>query len=395
MRSQLHVASSTTIIKVEPRVLAVGLAGFSAFLHLYATQSILPLLTQVFHTSTLAASVTVSATTIAVTLTAPIVGLVADRFRRKPVIVVAIFALVIPTLFAATATGLPALIGWRFVQGLFMPAIFAVTMAYISEEWKETEVGAGMAAYVTGNILGGVCGRFLSGVISTHLGWQWVFIGLGCLNLLSGAAVCRWLPPSRSLVRPTNLHRSLQSVSQHLQNPRLIAACGVGCCVLFSNVSTFTYVNFYLSAAPFELGPVALGSIFFVYLLGVLVTPLAGKWINQVGYRTALVIAMTTACGGVLLTLCQVLWVIIVGLAICSAGIFVCQATAKGYVGLAAGQARSTATGLYVACFYLGGSLGAILPGMAWSLGGWPACVGMIATLQLGTIVLALKSWHR
>jgi len=138
---------------------SVALSGFSAFVDLYATQSLLPYFTQVFHASKWEVSLTVSATTCAVSIAAPFIGLIADLLGRKYIIVFAVFGLSIPTILAASASGLYSLIWWRFVQGLFLPAIFAVTIAYIAEEWEESRLGSAMSAYVTGNIIGGVSGR--------------------------------------------------------------------------------------------------------------------------------------------------------------------------------------------------------------------------------------------
>ena len=373
---------------------AVALAGFCTFLDLYAPQSLLPFFQQVFHASEVQVSLTVSSTTSAVALAAPFVGLFADLWGRKRVIVPAILGLSIPTLLAATSSGLHELIGWRFAQGLFMPGIFAVTIAYVSEEWAGSGVGSAMAAYVTGNVIGGFVGRFISGVVAEHLGWRWAFVVLGCLNLVGGIATWIWLPPARQFKPSKNILVSLQSMGTHLRNPRLLAAYAVGFNILFSLVGTFTYITFYLAAPPFHLGTVALGAIFFVYLVGVIVTPIAGKWIDRVGYRIALVAAITTASVGVLLTLWPTLWLVILGLTICSSGVFVCQSAATSYVGVAAGQARSSAAGLYVAFYYIGGSIGGILPGFLWSFGGWPACVALIVAVQMLTVGIALAFWR-
>jgi MFS transporter, YNFM family, putative membrane transport protein len=375
-------------------IVAVVLAGFSAFLHLYATQSLLPLLRQVFHATKVEVSLTVSATTIAVALAAPIIGLLADSLGRKHIIMLAAFGLTIPTFLAATSSSLYELVGWRFVQGLFMPAIFAVTVAYISEEWHRDRIGSVMAAYITGNILGGVLGRFLSGVIAAQWGWRGAFLVLGCLNFLSGTAIWAWLPRSQSFQRELKLSALTANVTLHLRNSKLWAAYAVGFNVLFSNVSTFTYVNFYLSAPPFRLGTAALGSVFFVYLLGALVTPIVGRWMGRVGYRVTLAIAILTASTGVCMTLNPTLWVVILGLAISATGIFVCQSAANSYIGMVSGKGKATAAGLYVAFYYLGGSIGAIAPGFAWSAGGWPACVAMIVSIQFLTAGLALKFWR-
>ena len=387
-RSPLHS------MQLDTRLLAVALAGFCTFLDLYATQSLLPFFRQVFHASEVEVSLTVSATTIAVALIAPLVGLLADLWGRKRIIVPAILGLSVPTLLAATSSGLHELIGWRFLQGLFMPGIFAVTIAYIAEEWAEAGVGKAMAAYVTGNVIGGFTGRFIAGIVAQNLGWQWAFIVLGCLNLVGGAATWVWLPPARRFIPSKSFLISLSTLGSHLRNPRLLAAYAVGFNILFSLVGTFTYITFYLAAPPFHLGSVALGSIFFVYLLGVIVTPAAGKWIDRVGYRLALVAAISTACLGVLLTLSSTLSIVILGLAICSSGVFVCQSAATSYVGMAAGRARSSAAGLYLSFYYVGGSVGGVLPGVFWTVGGWPACVALIVVVQLVTIGIALAFWR-
>jgi MFS transporter, YNFM family, putative membrane transport protein len=380
--------------KLDFRTLSVGLAGFSAFLHLYATQSLLPLFTRIFNAPQVEVSLTVSATTAAVALTAPIIGLLADLLGRKRIIVAAVIGLSLPTFLAATSPDLSALVGWRFCQGLFMPAIFAVTLAYISEEWASGGMAATMAAYVTGNILGGVSGRFLSGLIAAQFNWRWSFVLLGGVNLVCGMAIWYGLPPSGQFLRQKSLQTSIHALWQNLRNRELLVVYWVGFNVLFSMVATFTYVNFYLAAPPFQLGTAALGSIFFVYLLGGIVTPVAGQWLEALGYRTTLALALVLASLGVLLTLTPRLWVVILGLAICATGIFVSQAAANSYLGNVAGPSRSGAAGLYVGCYYAGGSMGAIIPGLLWPLGGWISCVMLIITIQWVTAGLAWKFWR-
>ena len=80
------------------RHLAVGLAGYCAFINLYSPQSILPLLSEEFHASAAEVSTIITVSTLAVALTAPFTGAVADVLGRKRVIVAAMFVLVIPTL---------------------------------------------------------------------------------------------------------------------------------------------------------------------------------------------------------------------------------------------------------------------------------------------------------
>jgi predicted MFS family arabinose efflux permease len=366
-----------------------------AFVDLYATQPILPGLEAQFHVSKAAASLTVSATTAAVALAAPFVGLAADRLGRKRVIVPAIFLLALPTLLAATATTLPALVAWRFAQGLVLPAIFAVSIAYVTEEYAGRGVGAAMAALVTGNVIGGFTGRVVTGLVASAAGWRAAFVVLAALNVAGGFMTWRLLPPAtRFTPHRTGLGAALGAMTGHLRTPALAATYAVGFSILFSLVAAFTYVTFYLSAPPFSLSTAALTGIFVVYLVGAVVTPFAGRAIDRVGSRRTLVGALGCSAAGMLLTLTHSLPAVVLGLAICCSAVFVCQSASTSYLQHAAPVAtRSSAAGLYVFFYYLGGSAGGELPGLAWTAGGWPACVAMIIAAQLLTIGIALTCW--
>jgi len=378
--------------RFDGSIVAVALAGVCTFLDVYPTQALLPSLRRIFHAGEIEISLTVSATTLAVALAAPLVGLLAERVGRKRVIVPALFGLCIPTALAATATSLHALIFWRFAQGLFIPGIIAVMIAYIGEEWPAKGVGFAMSAYVSGTVLGGFLGRFIAGQASTYLGWRWAFIALGALTLTGAVAVWRWLPPSTNFVPSTSATSSLRAGLSHFSNRRVVATFGMGFCMLFTLVGTLTYANFYLANPPFRLNAAQLGSIFTIYLLGLVVTPTAGRYLDRNGFRKTILLAYALAVCGLLLTLRASLPVIIAGLALLSSGMFVFQSTASTQVGIVAGRARSSAAGLYVTFYYAGGSLGAIIPGWFWIHGGWPATVAFLTVTPTLAVLLGFLS---
>jgi predicted MFS family arabinose efflux permease len=371
--------------------IGVVIAGFCTFLPLYATQPLLPEFRRIFSASALATSLTVSAVTIAIALASPWVGSVADSIGRKRVIVTAILGLAVPSCMAATSSSLNQLIAWRFAQGLFVPGIIAVALAYIAEESAEGTTASLMSAYVTGTVFGGMCGRFFSATIAAYYDWQIAFYFLG--SITAGCGILTWivLPRSRRFVRQRDPLAPLRSMFAHLHNPRLLATYLVGFNSLFTLVGIFTYVNFYLAEEPFHLGLVALGSVFLVYGLGLIVTPAAGPQIDRYGYRTAVLVASAITTAGALLTLIPLTWCVILGLAILSSGLFIMQSAVSSHVGKAAQEARSSAAGLYVCFYYLGGSAGATLLGWLWKWDGWKACVLCVVTIQLISAAVALR----
>lgn len=368
------------------------LAGMCTFLGVYCTQPLLPLLQHIFRASELQVSFTVSATIFATALTAPIIGMVAERRGRKKVIVPSLFLLVIPTALAATSTSLRALIFWRFAQGIFVPGVIAVMLAYISEEWAGRGVAHAMSSYVAGTVLGGFLGRFISGVVATRWSWRASFLVLAGVNLIGAVVVRAWLPLAKNFVRAEDLRQVISHAKDHLRNPRLLANFGMGGTVLFALVGCFTYASFYLAAAPFRLNAAELGSIFFVYLLGVVVTPQSGRFMDRFGFRSTAVLFCCMMITGLLLTLLKSLPAVITGLAIFSSGVFIAQAAATVQTGAIARRARSSAAGLYVTFYYLGGSLGATITGWFWRWAGWPGCVALLAAISLFSFVLARLS---
>jgi predicted MFS family arabinose efflux permease len=385
------IASSGT--QTRTRTLAVVFAGFCAFLTLYAPQPLLPMLSASFRVSANAVTRVMAVSTFAVVLAAPLVGVLADRFGRKRVIVRSALLLSVPTLLAATAGGLGQLLLWRFWQGVFTPGIFAVTIAYINEEWAEG-AGSAMAAYVGGTVLGGFSGRMVSAFVASESSWRWSFVALAALNVLGGIAMWVWLPADHHAA-PAKKEGSLaMAMLRHLRNPPLAATYAVGFGVLFTLVAAFTYVNFYLSAPPFGLSTKGLGLVFTVYLVGAVITPIAGRVIDRMGHRFALTMAMGSGAAGITLTLIPHLAVVLSGLAMCCTGVWIAQSSASSYIGTVAREARAAAVGLYVMFYYLGGSFGSELPGHFWSRGGWPVCVACIVTVQLLTIAMGTAFWR-
>lgn len=377
------------------RVFAVGLVGFCAFLGLYATQPLLPMLETAFGASKVAVSLTVSASTLGVALAAPWVGILADLRGRKKVIVPAVWLMGATYLLAAFSGGLASLIVWRFLQGVLTPAVFAVAVAYINEEWPSHQTGFVTSVYVAGTVLGGFTGRFLSGLTAAHASWHWSFVVLGALDLVLAAAVSSWLPKAKAFKPAVDFRKALHDMAGHLKNPALLTIYTVGFTILFGLVGTFTYVTFHLAAPPFSLGPSALGALFTVYLLGAVVTPVAGKWSRRVSGWKLLAVALGASSVGILLTLVPSLPVIIAGVALCSTGVFVCQVVTNSTLGPAAGKARASAVGLYVTFYYFGGFVGSTVPGFLWDMGGWTLCALFIASVLFASLVFTATVWRK
>lgn len=378
----------------RPRLLPIVLAGGTSFLDLYVTQPLLPLLMRLFDASHFTVSLTVTAPTIAVALSAPIVGRLADLIGRKRVIVGSAAALTVVTALCATATSLPQLIAWRFLQGLLTPGVFATTIAYIQDEFPSASAGRASGAYVAGTVTGGFVGRTLAGLTAASAGWRAAFLAVACANVLATLGLWLWLPSETKPTTSGHGHSHRRSVQRLLGNRRLLATNVIGFCLLFSQIAVFTYVTFYLSDPPFHASTVALAWLFAVFLVGAAIVPLAGRVIDARGYRATIVGGMLVGACGALLTLVPMLPAVVSGLALVGTGVFIGQATASSYIGVVTPHDRGLAVGLYSTAYYIGGSLGGTLPSFFWTRGGWMACVVLVLAVQLITVSMVLLFWR-
>ena len=381
-------------MRFDRRRIAIALAGFSVFLNLYAPQSVLPLLAHEFAVGAGEASLTITASTAAVALIAPFTGTFADVVGRKRVIVAAMFALIAPTAMVALAPSLHALLFWRFAQGLVLPPIFAVTVAYIGEEWPVPEAIGVTGLYTSAASFGGFFGRLITGVIADFAGWRIAFLSLAVITLLLAASVAVLLEPERRFVRSQNLLASAHQALRHFRNLPLVATYAIGFGVLFTFIASFTYVNFYLAAPPFRLSASALGLLFIVYLGGSAVTPWTGRAVARFGRRSLIMTAIAVWIGGLLLTLVPSLPAIVAGLAISATCGFLCQSVSTSFVALSSEHGHSSAVGLYVTWYYIGGSVGGALPGLFWSQTGWPGCVALVALVLALMAALVWRFWR-
>ena len=125
--------------------------------------------------------------------------------------------------------------------------------------------------------------------------------------------------------------------------------------------------------------------MFGVYLIGVVVTPLAGRWIPRLGARRTILLSVGLAGLGVLVTLLPSVAGIVTGLALASCGTFITQSATLSYIAYRIDHGRSLASGLYYTAYYAGGFCGAWVGGVAYAHGGWAGTVALlVATQALG-----------
>ncbi|MGH6952582.1 MAG: MFS transporter, partial [Alphaproteobacteria bacterium] len=115
-----------------------------------------------------------------------------------------------------------------------------------------------------------------------------------------------------------------------------------------------------------------------------------GRASRRFGTRPTFWGSLAVAGAGLPLLLLPSLAPVLAGLALVGVGTFFAQAAATGFVGRAATSDRGSASGMYLASYYLGGLVGGVALGQVFDRLGWAACVaGISASLVLAAFLAA------
>jgi YNFM family putative membrane transporter len=367
----------------------IGIVAFLTLVDLFATQAILPSLVAHYGVSRAAMGFAVNASTMGMAVSGLAVAFLGRRINRRRGIIWSLALLSVPTLALAWAPDLATFTALRVAQGLCMSAAFALTLAHLAESCTAKAAAGAFAAYITGNVASNLFGRLLSAAVADHFGLATNFVVFAALNLSGALLVYVSLQQATPMARDAAAPASPWSIwAQHLRNPALQASFAIGFLILFAFIGTFTYVNFVLVAPPLGLGMMALGLVYFVFLPSILTTPLAGGAVQRFGTRPTFRGALAVAGVGLPLLLAPSLTAVLVGLALVGVGTFFAQATATGFVSRAATADRAAASGIYLACYFLGGLVGSAVLGLVFDRYGWIACIaGIGLSLAIAALV--------
>lgn len=363
---------------------ALFAAGFATFALLYCVQPLMPLFSADFGVSAAGASLALSLTTGLLAVTMLVAGGLSEAWGRKPIMVASLFASALLTIICATVPHWGTLLIMRALMGIALSGLPAVAMAYVGEEMHPRSLGHAMGLYVGGTGLGGMAGRLFTGVMTDVWGWRSAVLVIGVLGILSAAILWRFLPPSRNFVkRELRVGPLVRAFGTHLRDGILPLLFVEGFLLMGSFVTVYNYVGYRLIAAPFSLNQTKIGLIFSVYLFGIVSSAWAGSLSGRFGRRVILPAMLMLMLVGTAITLSNQIWIIVLGVAVLTAGFFGTHSVASAWVGARAQVSKAQASSLYLFAYYLGSSVVGSLGGVFWNLRGWQGVVAMAGTLLL------------
>lgn len=376
-------------IKVTVSFFMVGLATFAL---LYFVQPILPILSKEFSVTPATSSLALSLSTGLMACGLLITGPLSDAFGRKNVMVIALFCAAFFTLLSAMMNSWTGILITRALVGLSLSGVAAVAMTYLSEEIHPAYLALSMGLYISGNSIGGMSGRVITGVLSDYYSWRVSVIILGIFALIAAIIFWRILPTSQhfrpATLKPRNL---LITTKLHFRDKGLPLLFIEGGLLMGGFVTLFNYIGYRLLDAPYSLTQTTVGLISIVYLSGTYSASKAGLLTNKYGLGKVFIAGVSMMLAGILITLFDSLAIIFIGMLILTTGFFAAHAVASSWVGCRAKRGRAQASSLYLFTYYAGSSIAGTLGGIFWVNFGWLGVGLFIAFLMLTALLIALR----
>ncbi len=346
----------------------------AAFTTVYITQPVLPVIRVEFGVSATTASLTVSAVILGIALANLPFGALADRLPVRRLILAGGLAVAVCGVICGLTPNLWVLVGARFVQGLFIPALTTCLAAYLAGVLPLERLNVVMGSYVSATVTGGLGGRLLGGWIHPPLHWRYAFLTASLLLLAATFAAVRWLPPEKE--KRGGVEESGSFLALFFR-PGLFRTYWVAFGAMFVYSSVFNYLPFYLSGPPFYKSTEFITLLYLTYITGIVMGPAAGTLSNKIGNGGTMILGAVIFAVSLMATLIKSIGLVVLALIGVCAGFFAIHAAAAGSLNRQLTANRGRANSLYVLLYYLGGATGITLSGYAYSLSGWPGVIAL------------------
>jgi YNFM family putative membrane transporter len=311
-----------------------------------------------------------------------LVGPLADRHGRRPVLVWGLLVLTMATLAAAASPTWPVHLGARILQGLVAAAIPVAGISWVATSLPPHRRLLAAGA-LTATWQGATQAGLAYGQVLAPFGWRTVQASLAVAYVLAAVVVLARLVDVRFAPAASTTRHVLRRALKLARRPPMVA------CWLLAGLVQGAVFAMYVGLQHHGVAPRVLLSARLLGLVGVAAAPLLvvavrarPTWLILTGLTTA--VAGLLVQGALLRPVMVVAGAVLVGFGTT----FALPPLLTLLTELAAGV-EASALAVYGACLAVGASLGVELPGWLPKQLGYPGLAAAIATaLAVGTLAL-------
>jgi DHA1 family bicyclomycin/chloramphenicol resistance-like MFS transporter len=179
-----------------------------------------------------------------------LLGPMADRYGRRPVLLGGLSIFVLASIGSALAPDIGALVAWRALQGVGMAAAVVCARAMVRDLYVPTDGARVMSKALSGLGLLALASPLLGGLLASTLGWRHALAATGVFGAICLASVLWAMPETLRSRNPAALHIAPMFASWRriLRHPTFVAwalliACTYGGLFAFLAGSAFVFID--------------------------------------------------------------------------------------------------------------------------------------------------------
>lgn len=311
-------------------------------------------------------------------------GYFLEAYPAKKLVRAAVLIIGILELWFCVTSNYFTLLLIRAAQGMVIPAILTSLMSYISYTVEVKKVQHAIALYIASTIVGGFLGRLLSGLFTDLFGWRFFFFVLGVLFIC-----CYFLLNClQDKIKMEYVKPSVQQLFSVFREKRFFWLYCCIFCVFFTFSAMMNFLPFELVRLDSSYGESGVGFLYIGYSMGILVS--VGNQKIRSFFRHeihAIAIGILIFFCGTTIFLVEQYWVMFLGMFVFCTGMFMAHSLLSGYLNTFTSENKAVANGLYMSCYYTGGTLGSFLPNYVVNGYGWTYFILCLLAVLTGAIL--------
>jgi YNFM family putative membrane transporter len=356
---------------------------------MYSPQPLLSTIQRVFPQYT--------STTIALVMTLPLgllsvaplfYGSFLSVWKTRTVLLISVSGMALSGFGLFLHHDLAGILTFRLLQSILIPAVFTCIMAHISSCYSGQELQRALAIYIGVSIMGGLLGRIGAGVISSLIGWRYVFLVFALMQAV-GLFLLR---PLQNTQQSRFTRVCIPEFLAILKKPIVAQLLFIDACGFFVFAAVANYLPFRLSAINTNISDWIISLMYVGYGIGVFLAFGSRRTIALMRGETRAIFLGVSIYFCTLPGFCtESLWGTALIMCCVCIGQFMEHSISPGLINRSVDMDKGAVNGLYLSVYYLGGTLGSFVPGLIYRQWGWNAFIGVLACVLFVAVVISAK----
>ena len=339
-----------------------------AFAILYEHQPLLPLLADQWNRSISDAALVTTVTMLPLAIAPLIYGYILENFSARHMLITGFTLLLVSQAILSTGPDYPIFLLLRAIEGLVLPAIFTSLMTYTSAMGGQHSARRNISFYIAATIVGGYCGRTVTGIVTSLYSWQTAFWMWSVLALVGVLSLFKLESDPRSSLVKVSYREIKYLINKPVNREGLLAAF----LLFFVFAAMLNFLPFRMRDISPGITTAAISMVYTGYLVGIMVSLFSTRLVIYLGSeRKTLLIGTGVYLLGNLIFLSSSIPYLYLAMFVFAAGMFTLHSVLSGYLNHIESSRKGMINGLYVSAYYSGGALGSFIPGLVYQSAGW------------------------